>query len=303
VADRKVQAAFQHRGLLLDARVEKGDTVSEGEVLAVLDSAKQRLVIEELTHREREVAKRLSAQEKYLSHTKECVRIGRAMARTSGRIDAARRDKATREATRAHSLHADSLLSDSRFEDLTVAERVSALSEELGSLRERLAAVDTTLIAVQEDSVQATRALLDALGAHVTLQRQILREHILRAPFRGVVVRRLRQSGEVVAAGESVFEVADPGSLFFEADAGEESICAVSPGAASEVVLVSRPDAALAGTVVTVDVASKEAQRINLLTEDEENREYLVRVRLNSNVTWLHIGMRGYARIAPSAPH
>ena len=120
----------------------------------------------------------------------------------------------------------------------------------------------------------------------------------LRAPIDGVVLRRLRQSEAIVAAGEPLMEIADPNRLEIVSDYLSTDAVRIGVG---QPVLIEQwgGDRTLAGRVrrvepfgfTKVSALGVEEQRVNVVIDFEDTREawaalgdgYRVEVRV---VTW-----------------
>ena len=88
----------------------------------------------------------------------------------------------------------------------------------------------------------------------------------VRAPFDGVVVRKIADTGDFAAPGKPILQIENPGNLRFEADVPEAIIDRVQAGAVVDVA-VSTAFSPLRGTVAEISP-----------TADPVSRTFLVRI-------------------------
>jgi HlyD family secretion protein len=84
--------------------------------------------------------------------------------------------------------------------------------------------------------------------------------HTLSAPYDALITGRLKESGSALAAGQSVFSIIDPRSIWVLAYIDESKAAEIRVGEPAEIVLRSRPNRRLAGKVVRIE---PESDRVN----------------------------------------
>jgi RND family efflux transporter MFP subunit len=134
------------------------------------------------------------------------------------------------------------------------------------SLVERKLVAESVLDTAEAD-VAALQARLGAAGAEVevarsrlALSQQALDDHLIRAPFAGVVLSKDAQPGEMVSpvsAGggftrTGIATIVDMDSREIEVDVNEAYINRVQDGQRVEAVLDAYPDWTLAGRVISI---------------------------------------------------
>ena len=122
----------------------------------------------------------------------------------------------------------------------------------LDQRRQALAAAEAAIAAAQANHAAATqdRGRTGAERAALQEQKANLR---LVAPRAGLVVRRLAEPGTTVVAGQAVIEVVDPGELWINARFDQTRAGGIAAGRPARVVLRSRTDAPLSGSVLRVE--------------------------------------------------
>lgn len=144
-----------------------------------------------------------------------------------------------------------------------------------------------------EAQVRSTRVELSAQRDQLASQVKSLAveadEGAVVAPIAGVVLRRAVEPGEVVAANQVLFEVADTSELHVELRVDEADIARMRDGPdASKVALAfyAFPGKAFAGTIHRI-----------LPDPDRVRRAYTVEVRLDAPIPGLRVGMTAEANV------
>jgi RND family efflux transporter MFP subunit len=103
----------------------------------------------------------------------------------------------------------------------------------------------------------------------------------ITSPFDGLVVRRSRESGDIVVPGSEILKIISTGQMWVSAWVDETAMSVLATGQPARVVFRSEPDKACRGTVT----------RMAPLT-DRETREFLVDVTVGElPATWA-VGQR-----------
>lgn len=148
--------------------------------------------------------------------------------------------------------------------------------------------------AAAADSAQrSTRLELGASRDQLASQVQSLASEVddglVNSPSAGVVLRRDVELGEVVAANQALFEIAEAGDLQIELRVDEADIARVKDGATGSVVALSFyafAGQAFEGRVLTV-----------MPEPDRVRRSYTVKVALAAPIPGLRVGMTAEANI------
>ncbi|HWV38553.1 MAG TPA: efflux RND transporter periplasmic adaptor subunit [Vulgatibacter sp.] len=171
---------------------------------------------------------------------------------------------------RAEVLHRQGALSS------TALDEARAARDEGEANRRALAAALAQARAELESAEEGTRLLAHRIG-----------EGRLTSPIDGIVVRRLREPGDVVAPGQPVLEVAATGKIWASAWIDESALPHLRVGAPARIVLRSVPDREILGRV---DRIAPQA--------DRETHELLVDVELLEVPDPLVFGQRADVFIA-----
>lgn len=208
-------------GRLLSVRVDQGDRVVAGQLLAELDP----------------------------------VDLG---PRAEAARSAAARARQTAQASQAQVAEADSRarLAQVNSERYQALHRQNFVAKEMAdSRRHEAAAADAALAAARANAVAAQREIGRA-EADLRGIEQVRQSLTLVSPIDGVVTAREAEPGTTVAAGQAVLRLVDPTQLWVRARVDQARAEGVRVGQAADIVLRSVPGASLPGKVVRIDLQS-----------------------------------------------
>lgn len=226
------RVGFEVGAALVSLSVDAGDAVRQGQELAALHPAGQ----------EARVARaRAAVAANQANQAKAEAAVARALAVLSQRGAANRRQK---------ELARQDIASIQKAEE---AQR----DEEVARAEVALAEADLAVIRAQgEDAAAALR-----------LEETLLTHHRLVAPYDATVVSRHVEPGTVVRAGDPIFTLIDPGTVWIQAFIDEERAGQLALGQTGTIRLRSQPAAEYRGTVARIGL---ESDRVN-----EERRVWL----------------------------
>ena len=226
------QVGFEVGAALTDLEVDSGDIVTKGQILARLHPSEQ----------EARVARTIAA-------------VAAAKATLS---------KAEASVQRARAVLAQRETANQRKQELVGR---SITSEQSAQETQRDVEVAAADLSVAQSDVEVTRAqIADAEGA-LQYETTILDHHTLRAPFDAVIVSRHVEAGTVVRAGEPIFTLMDPKTIWTLAYIDEERAGALAVGQKAEIRLRSLPHDVFTGTLARIGI---ESDRVN-----EERRVWI----------------------------
>jgi HlyD family secretion protein len=153
--------------------------------------------------------------------------------------------------------------------------RIQALVEQKTSTVEDLDKA-TESLAVAESGMSRTEAAItegqkELVSADKTLEyhRARLKDTEITAPFEGLIVRRHRDSGDVVVPGSGILTLISTEEMWISAWVDETEMARLHPGQAARVIFRSEPSRNYLGKVIRL---GREA--------DRETREFIVDVRV-----------------------
>lgn len=216
---------FKVTGVVIELAADVGDRVAKGTVLARLDDREQ------------------------------SARVGRAKAATEQAE--ANFQKATASTQKAQANYANAKTINERRQKLVQSATTSVESAETAKTAQDAALADVNL-AVSDIAV-ARAAISDAKA----LQQQeaaTLDFHTLAAPYDAMITARLKELGSALGAGEPVFTLIDPKTVWVLTYIDESKAGEIKVGEPADIVLRSHPSQRLRGKVARIE---PESDRVN----------------------------------------
>jgi HlyD family secretion protein len=216
---------FKVSGVLIDLRADVGDRVAKGAVLARLDDREQ------------------------------SARVGRAKAATEQAE--ANLQKATASVQKAQANFANAKAINERRQKLVQSATTSVETAETAKTTQDAALADVNLAA---SDIAVARAAIGDAKAQLQQESATLDFHTLAAPYAAMVTARLKELGSALGAGEPVFTLIDPNSVWVLAFIDESKAGEIAVGEPAEIVLRSRPNQRFRGQVARIE---PESDRVN----------------------------------------
>jgi HlyD family secretion protein len=143
------------------------------------------------------------------------------------------------------------------------------------------AAQDAALaeVNVASSDVEVVRAAISDAKAQSELETATLDFHTLTSPYDAMVITRHKELGSALAAGEAIFTLIDPGSVWATSYIDESKAGEIQLGKEAEIVLRSLPGQRFRGRVARIE---PESDRVN-----EERRVQVMFDRLPAH---FHLG-------------
>lgn len=219
------KVGFKVSGVLVGLRADVGDRITKGSVLARLDDREQ------------------------------TARAARAKAATEQAAANLQRAQASVQKAEANHVNASNI--NERRQKLVQSSTTSVESAETAKASEAAALADVNLAA---SDVAVARAAIGDAKAQLQQEAATLDFHALAAPYDAMVISRLKELGSALGAGETVFTLIDPNSVWVLAYIDESKAGEITVGKPAEIVLRSRPNQRFRGQVARIE---PESDRVN----------------------------------------
>lgn len=226
------KVGFEVGAALTELLADQGDRVRKGDVLARLHPAEQEAKV--------------------------------AMARASVKSAEAGLGKAGSALERAEVLLAQKQSTNRRQKELASRKVISDQVAEEAQRDEEVAAADA---AVARSEVEVARMQHEGAVAQLQFEETLLEHHALTAPFDALVVARLQELGAVVRAGDPIFTLVAPETVWARAHVDKSLAGMIEVGQPAEVRLRSLPQRVFKARVARIDI---ESDRVS-----EERRVYV----------------------------
>ena len=207
-------------------------------------------------------------------HTAEQeARLARAQAAVEANAAALLKAKAGVEKARA--VLAERELANKRQQDLTRKDIASVQRAEEAQRDEDVARAE---LAVAEADAAVVAAQGSDTAAALQLEETLLAHHRLLSPYEAVVVTRHAEPGTVVRAGDPIFTLIDPRTIWIQAYIDEERAGRLALGQPATIRLRSQPQREFSGSVTRIGLESdrtNEERRVWLTCSDCPDPMYL----------------------------
>jgi HlyD family secretion protein len=219
------KVGFKVSGVLVDLRSDVGNRVTKGSVLARLDDREQKA----------QVARSKAAVEQAEANLQKA---NASVQKAQANYENAKRISERRQA-----------LVQSKSASVETAETAQAAQDAaLGDLN------------LAKSDVSVAKAAISDVKAQEQQQEVTLGFHTLTAPYDAMVTARLKELGAALAAGEPVFTLIDPKTIWVLAFIDESKAGEIKVGEPAETVLRSHPSLRLKGKVARIE---PESDRVN----------------------------------------
>jgi HlyD family secretion protein len=215
------RVGFEVGATLVELRVDHGDAVRQGQVLARLHAA---------------------AQEARLTKARAGLVNAQAVLRT-----------AEASLNKAHVVAAQAKQANRRRQALVARGSVSVEAAEESQKQEDVAATEVAVALAQAD---VARAAVQDAEAQLLVEQVLLDHHVLKAPYDALVVERHKELGAALAPGETLFTLVAPQTIWVRAFVDEARAGAIGVGQPAEVRLRSLPQEVFAGSVDRIGIES-----------------------------------------------
>ncbi len=238
------RVGFEVTGTLIELRADYGNRVAAGKLLARLDSREQEARVAQA---------RAGGVQAEAAISQAAATIERAQANLTQKAQANERRQ---ELVQGGSVSIEAAQDSQSAYDMARAELVQAQSD-----------------------LEVARANLAQAKAQAAFETARLAKYALYAPYDAVVVSRHRELGSMLTAGEQLFTLVDPETVWVLAYIDETKAGRVQVGQPAEVTLRSLADRRFSGRVVRIDIES-----------DRGNEELRGYVRCDDCPVEFHLG-------------
>lgn len=219
------KVGFKVSGVLVDLRADVGDRVAKGSVLGRLDDREQ------------------------------SARIARTRASIAQAEANVRKATASVEKARANYNNAKSI--SERRQKLVQSNSTSVEAAETAQAVQDAAFGELNLASSE---VEVARASINDANAQQLQETATLDFHTLPAPYDAMVTARTKELGSALGAGEPVFTLIDPATVWVLAYIDESKAGEIRVGEPAQIVLRSQPARRISGRVARIE---PESDRVN----------------------------------------
>jgi Multidrug resistance efflux pump len=216
---REVELAFRQPGRLMTVKVEEGDQVASGDVLALLDDTPYR---DALAQTEAEVMKAQAELDKQEAGNRaQEIKAAEAAVREARAVLQQRESDLKRQTQLVEQ-------GDSSHKNLEVVRMDRDVAA--ASLASALEALSLQREGARVEDIAAARAQLEAAKANLAQARTALDDTVLLAPSNAVVMSRVREPGSMVTSQDAVYTLSLRNPVYVRAYVDEPSLGKIAQG-------------------------------------------------------------------------
>ncbi len=297
------------QGRLQKLLVDEGDTVTNGELLALIEPRSLQADLEFYASSAQQSAAQVAQSEAQLkfrqAQTNSQIRQAEAsLGAARAQLAQAKADLEEADLTfqREQDLYGQGVDSKQLFDRARTARdaaqaRVESLEKQVQAAEAAVALAETHRdeVAAQRAALRATR---DQAGA-ATAQKQKAQVHLsyaeIRAPIDGIVDKRISLQGEVVNVGQAIVTLIDPDGLWVRADVEETYIDRIHLGDKLEITLPSGRKRE--GTIFFRGVDADYATQRDVSRTKRDIKTFEIRLRCDNRDRSLAMGMTVYVTL------
>ena len=252
LAASKVDVFSKAEGRLQSIGVEAGDQVQQGQVIARIDDAELRALMERAAA-ERDILRAEWAQMQAGERPEDIARASESAQRAKAEWENAQREFERAKALYERGLYATQQLDDAKLRTTQARAAHTIAEKQLRIVRS----------GARREDRQALQARLRAAEAALRLAETQLQNTVITAPTTGVVSHRHVDAGAYITDSTVIATLVDMRSVKIKAPIGERDIGAVRPGLQAAIQVDTYPDKDFPGVVArlspTLDPISRSA--------------------------------------------
>ena len=277
---RQVQTALDDNGRLLDLKVQEGDRVRKGQLLAEIDPVRFRDAVD------RDIAD-VAAQKQVLARLLAGSRP-EEIAEARAEVAAAQAALSNAEVTwrRQQALAARRYVPEQSLDNAA-----TALKTARANLDHAQQALTLAIKGPRQEEIAAARHQLQADKATLALARRALADTRLYAPEGGVIQDRILEPGDMVSPQTPVFTLALDNPVWVRAYLPEKALGRIRPGMKATIDSDSFPDRRFTGWVGFISPTAEFTPKTVQTTELRTELVYRVRIYACNPGHRLRLGM------------
>jgi multidrug resistance efflux pump len=297
---------------LVELRVDEGDRVEAGAVIATLDDAELVAARDRYLAAVRQLDAKLSQMQEVVALESDRVKGRDAIAQAALAAAEQQREEARAEleqrqldATRMKNLFDQGLVPRQEFERYATSVRVAEAQLEARNSAVASAQAELTLaragtrqVTVATSDVERTREELRQSNAQLAEINARLGQTVLHAPLSGIVATRVARQGEVIEAGRPIVTIIDDADRWLRAAVDEGAADRISLGQTVDVELSS--GARIKGTVSQIAAEAEFATRRDVNRVRRDVRSLAFKVTVPREATGVYPGLTAYVYLPPA---
>jgi len=266
----QVELAFRVSGRISAVKVQEGDKVSAGQVLAELDPVPFQTDVASATAAVAQAQAQLDKTQRGFRPEE----IAQARATVAQRVADVENARVTLQ--RQQQLVAAGLVTHQQIDDAEARLHVS--EAQLAGARQQLT---LELRGSRIEDIEAQEAMLAAAKAQLEKAQTALADATLTAPSAGIISVRAREAGAIVQAGQTVYTLTLNDPVWIRAYVSQPRLGRIKPGMPVRITIDSMPGKQYEGTVGFISPDAEFTPK-TVMTEQVRN-DLVYRIRVIAN--------------------
>lgn len=304
----EINANSEVMGKIIDLKKDEGDHVDKNEVIAVVDSSMQQLVVKQQQAAVKLKKARLEelkagTRPEQLEQAEAAVKSAEIAVKTAKTgIESAETGYSylLEKYNKAKSLHTsgnatDDALSDAKYKLDIAKQQLDNAKKQYNTAQEQLNSVKAQLSLLKSgpavQSVEAAKADLEQTEAVFEQSELLLSRYEIRSPISGTVVLRNVSSGDIVNTGAGIASISDLTKLWVSIYIPQTDLSRISAGQVLDMKLPALGGRTVKGKVTFISSEAEFTPKNTETSESKENTVFKVKVSLESSKDNLKPGM------------
>jgi HlyD family secretion protein len=288
--------ASKATGRILEVRYREGDSVREGDIIAILDD-------QQIHAREEQAGYALTQAEARTKSAQDQIAVLHAQLQ-QGEAELSQQEASHRIAV--FDRDAYTRLAQTGAVSERQGKQAEATADQQGAAvaaaKRRVTTIQMQL-AQQQSEIASATANTQMARAQLTEARANRQDLIIRAPFTGTVATRTAEPGEVITPGTAVITLVDMNKVYLRGFVPEGQIGKVKSGQPARVYLDSNPTQPLEAYVSRIDPQATFTPENTYFREDRVKQVVGVRLQLKAGFGFAKPGMPADGAILTSGDH
>jgi len=277
---REVDPGFKTAGRIAEIFTDEGRAVSEGDVLAKIESQELEKAVEQAIAVLEEAQARLD-EISAGSRKQEIAQASAVVAQARAELD-----KADKDLKRADTLYKNGAISEQKFEDAQKGLDVAANVHQ-----KAVQAHNLSVEGARKEAIQAAQARVGQAEAALSLASERLKDTTLYSPVSGIILHRNMEPGEAAGVGAPVVSIGDLKNPWVRVYVKEDKLNTVKIGQKASVSVDSYPGRVFEGTVSYI-ASEAEFTPKNIQTKEERVKlVFAMKVAVKNDALELKPGM------------
>lgn len=308
VESTQVDINSEVSGKIIKLEKDEGLPVKKGDILAVVDSSNQELVVrqQEAVVKMKQakldelIAGTRSEQIKQAEASVDTSKSGVSSAKTAVDNAQINYDYLLNKYNKIKSLHdsgavSDNDLNDAKYKADTANQQFITTKKQLDSAQSQLQAAQSQLDLLREgstgQSIKAAEADLEQSQAALDQAKLLLGKYEIKSPIDGTYLAKNASVGDMVSTGSSIGTVSDLSDLWVNVYIPQRNLNSVRLNQDIALKTISLQDKAIKGKIVFIAGDAEFTPKNTETTEAKENTVYRLKIKVIDNLDKLKPGM------------